>query len=163
MKDQATRLYAAEELSIKKMSEDMTLKQCQKFVDKVLARSFVKNNYPWNHGQIIVYDGRRRSSAGATWRHGSYAILLPKWARNEFVILHEIAHHVGSPSYGHDYNFADCLLKLVRNVMGKQHALHLQAAFHYKGVKIIGKNGPVKARCPKEYKNWLADIKAKAA
>lgn len=163
MKDQATRLYAAEAMSLKKSSEDMTLKECQKFVDKVLARSFVKNNYPWNHGQIIVHDGRRRRAAGATWRNGSYAILLPKWARNEFVILHEIAHHLSNSVKGHDYIFADCLLNLVRNVMGKDDALKLQAAFHFKGVKVIGKNGPVKTRCPKEHKQWIVDLKGIAA
>jgi putative metallohydrolase (TIGR04338 family) len=158
VRDQAGKLYAAESLAFQKSSEDMTLKECQKFVDKVMSRSFVQRNYPWNRGQIVVHDGRRRRNAGATWRHGSYAILLPKWARNEFVILHEIAHHVSGGS-GHDYKYADCLLNLVRNVMGKEEALQLQAAFHFKGVKIIGKNGPVKARCPKEKREWIQNLK----
>lgn len=163
MKDQATRLYAAENMSMKKTAEDMTLKECQEFVDKVLARSFVKRNYPWNKGRIMIYDGRRRRSAAATWRHGSYAILLPRWARNKYVMLHEIAHHLSDSDLGHDYKFADCLLDLVRNVLGKDESLKLQAAFHFKGVKVKGKNGPVKARCPKEYKEWLLELKGEAA
>ena len=161
MRDQAGRLYAAEAATIKVSNNAMTLKECQQFVDKVLARKYVQANYPW-HLPIVVHDGRGRRNACATFRHWNYAILLPKWARNEFVILHEIAHHI-SRGDGHGPQFATCLLDLVRNVMGKEEAELLQAGFALHGVKVQGKNGPVKARCPKSKTQWLADKKAQRA
>ena len=163
-RDQAGKLYSAESMAFKKMSQDMTIDECQKFVKKVIARSYVTRNYEWKHGNILVLDGRGRRSACATYRYGRYVICLPKWARNEFVILHEIAHHLtmGEREYAHDSYFATCLLDLVRNVLGREDALTLQAAFHFKSVKVRGKNGAVKARCPKERIEWLADKKAMA-
>lgn len=158
MRDQAGRLYAAEADSIKTMNEAMTLKECQKFVDKVLARKYIQETYPWKL-PIVVHDGRRRRNAAAGFRHGNYAIMLPKWARNEFVILHEIAHHI-SRGNGHGPEFATCLLDLVRNVMGKEDAELLQAAYALRGVKVQGKNGATKARCPKSKQQWFEERKA---
>jgi len=162
-RDQAGKLYSAEAIAFKKNSEDMTIAQCQKFVSKVMNRSYVKRNYEWLYKEIKVLDGRGRQSACATYRDGRYVICLPKWARNEFVILHEIAHHLTKNmtegKYTHNSYFATCLLDLVRNVMGREDALTLQAAYNFKGVKVRGKNGAVKARCPKERIPWLADKK----
>jgi putative metallohydrolase (TIGR04338 family) len=120
------------------MNEELTLKECQKFVDKVLARKYIKDKYGWNR-PIVVLDGRGRRSAGATFRHGQYVILLPKWGRQKFVILHELAHHLSNDRWSHGAKFATCLLDLVRNVMGKEDADKLQAGFHLQGVQISGK------------------------
>jgi len=160
-RDQAGKLYSAEAIAFKKNSEDMTIAQCQKFVSKVMNRSYVKSNYEWLHKDIKVLDGRGRQTACATYRDGHYVICLPKWARNEFVILHEIAHHLtkAERKYAHDSYFATCLLNLVRNVLGREDALTLQAAYNFKGVKVRGKNGAIKARCPKERTQWQADKK----
>jgi len=157
-RDQAGKLYAAEELAFTKNSQDMTIKECQQFINKVMARSYVQRNYS-TLKDIVVLDGRGRRSACATYRNGQWVICLPKWARNEFIILHEIAHHISGAYLSHDSYFATCLLDLVRNVMGREDALTLQAAFHLKGVKVRGKNGAIKARCPKERKDWLAQKK----
>jgi len=156
VKDQARRLYAAEELSGIKYGDTMTLKECQKFVDKVMARKYVKANY--RTLKITVLDGRGRRSACATFFHGGRAIKLPKWSRNKFVILHEVAHHLTHLD-GHRPVFASCLLDLVRHFMGKESADALQGAYFYKGVKILGKNKPVKARCPQSRKAWVEDRK----
>lgn len=157
-RDQAGKLYAAESLAFTKNSEDMTIKECQQFINKVLARNYVQRNYP-TLKNIVALDGRGRRSACATYRNGQWAICLPKWARNEFIILHEIAHHIDQSYLAHDSYFATCLLDLVRNVIGREDALTLQAAFHLKGVKVRGKNGAIKARCPKERKEWVAQKK----
>jgi putative metallohydrolase (TIGR04338 family) len=161
-RDQAGKLYAAESLAFQKNSQDMTLQECQKFINKVLNRNYVKSNYPFS-SKIVALDGRGGRSAYATYRNREYVICLPLWARNEFIILHEIAHHLVNVErrFGHDSYFATCLLDLVRNVLGREDAMTLQAAFHLKGVKVRGKNGAIKARCPKERLDWLADQKAK--
>jgi putative metallohydrolase (TIGR04338 family) len=159
-RDQLGKLYAAESLAFKKNSEDMSLEKCQQYINKVLNRSYVKRNYP-TLKTIVVLDGRGRRSACATYRNGQWAICLPKWARNEFVILHEIAHHlVGINSqFSHDSYFATCLIDLIRNVIGREEAMTLQAAFNFKGVKVRGAKGAVKARCPKERMEWLLERK----
>ena len=153
-RDQTTRVYRSE-TRLKAMNEEFTLKECQKFVDKVLARKYIKDKYGWNR-PIVVLDGRGRSKAGATVRHGHYVILLPKWARHKFVILHELAHHLSDDRWSHGAKFATCLLDLVRNVMGKEDADKLQAGFHLQGVRLVGENGKLsKARLPKSQIEWF--------
>ena len=153
-RDQTARVYRSE-TRLKAMNEEFTMKECQKFVDKVLARKYIKDKYGWNR-PIVVLDGRGRSKAGATVRHGHYVILLPKWARHKFVILHELAHHLANDRWSHGAKFATCLLDLVRNVMGKEDADKLQAGFHLQGVRLIGSNGNfAKARLPKSQVAWF--------
>jgi len=160
-RDQAGKVYKAESLVMGiyagRHKEEMTIKEAQKFVNAVLKRSFVQRNYPLKH-QIIVLDGRGRRSACATFRHGEYAICLPKSMRNKYVVLHEIAHHL-TWGKGHTAEFVTCLLDLVRNVLGKEQVEALQGAFHFTGVKVRGKNGDVKARLPKSRVQWLQETK----
>ncbi len=159
VKDQAGRLYAAEEMSGIKYSEALTLQECQKFVDKIVSRKYVIEKYGIQAKRpIVVLDGRGRRKACATIYYGKRAIKLPKWARGKYVILHEVAHHLTNLD-GHKPEFASCLLDLVRHFLGKESADALQGAYHYKGVKVIGKNKPVKARCPESRKQWLEDRK----
>ena len=163
IKDQATRLYAAENVSgIKQFEGTLTLEQCQAFTNKVLSRKYVQTTYK-PLGSIKVLDGRRRRAACADVVGGQRVIRLPKWARNEYVILHEIAHHLCWFDGGHRPDFASCLLDLVRHFLGKESAEILQGAFYLKGVKVKGKNGPVKARCPQSRRQWVNDEKARLA
>lgn len=157
VRDQANRLYGAEELSGIKYGETMTLKECQKFVDKIMSRQYVIEKYRMK-SPITVLDGRGRRKACATFHHGNRAIKLPKWARTKFVILHEVAHHLTRLD-GHKAEFASCLLDLVRHFMGKESANALQGAYHLKGVKVLGKTGATKARCPQSKKEWVAQKK----
>lgn len=168
VRDQAGRLYAAEELSGIKYLDSMTLKDCQKFVDKIMSRKYVIEKYRMK-SPIIVLDGRGRRKACATFHHGNRAIKLPKWSRTRFVILHEVAHHLTNLD-GHKPEFASCLLDLVRHFLGKESADALQGAYHFKGVKVVGKNGPTKARCPQSREEWVKarkiieqELKAKMA
>jgi len=158
-KNQTTRVYDAESAcGIKQSWEKFTMKQAQAYVDKVLKRKYIREKY--GIYSIRVLDGRGRRKAGATWRDGR-VILLPKWARNEFVILHEIAHHLDKSGVSHGANFATIELDLVRNMMGKEWAEKLQGGFALRGVKIINNDGKaVKARCPKSQKEWLVNKKA---
>ena len=159
VKDQAGRLYAAEEMSGIKYGDSMTLKECQKFVDKVLSRKYIIEKYGIQAQRpILVLDGRGRRKACATFQHGRRVIKLPRWARGKYVILHEVAHHLTDLN-GHRAEFASCLLDLVRHFMGKDSADALQGAYHYKAVKVAGKNKSVKARCPESRKQWLEDRK----
>jgi putative metallohydrolase (TIGR04338 family) len=159
VKDQAGRLYAAEEMSGIKYGDSMTLKECQKFVDKVLSRKYIIEKYGIQAQRpILVLDGRGRRKACATFQHGRRVIKLPRWARGKYVILHEVAHHLTDLN-GHRAEFASCLLDLVRHFMGKDSADALQGAFHLRGVKVLGKTGTTKARCPQSRKSWVEQKK----
>jgi putative metallohydrolase (TIGR04338 family) len=158
IQDQAGKLYSAESISgLKQHRGTLTLKECQAFTNKVLARKYVKDKYG-SIPKITILDGRGRRSACATGFGSFRVIKLPLWARNEFVILHEVAHHLTQLN-GHRPEFASCLLDLVRHFLGKDSADALQGAYHLKGVKVVGKNGAVKARCPESRKRWLIDEK----
>lgn len=79
---QRSKLYAWENATfVGKYGEVLTLDEC-----RVLAYEAI-NRYGFTH-QPAVKDGRGRRSAGAN----GHEIDLPKWARNRFVVLHEVAH-----------------------------------------------------------------------
>ena len=65
----------------------ITLKQCRSMVKEVWKSLKLKTKCP------IVVDGRGSNNARAI----DYAIPeihLPKWSRNNIIVLHELAHHI---------------------------------------------------------------------
>lgn len=162
MKDQKSRLYAAETQSGLKGREEFTLKQCEQYVNKIWKRKYVQELRSGSYARVGVTDGRRRRSACASYRLGVPTVTLPKWARHEYVMLHELAHLIAGLSNEHNPKFATVLLKLVRRELGKEQAEKLLAAFSFQGVKILNSAGkPVKARCPKSQKQWFLEQKEK--
>lgn len=162
MKDQKSRLYAAETQSRLKGKEEFTLKQCEQYVNKIWKRKYVQELRSASHLRVGVTDGRRRRSACASYRLGIPTVTLPKWARHEYVMLHELAHLIAGLGNEHNPKFATVLLKLVRRELGKEQAERLLAAFSFQGVKILNSAGkPVKARCPKSQKQWFLEEKQK--
>lgn len=66
-------------------TEELTLIECQLLVNKILKR-------------VTVTDGRgRKSGAADTFM---YRIMLPKWARKKWYVLHECAHFLGQDKHG---------------------------------------------------------------
>ena len=66
-----------------------TVSECQKYVDHVTASDTWKALDIWVE-HVGVKDGRGRRKAGADSEGDT--ILLPKWSRVRWVILHELAH-----------------------------------------------------------------------
>jgi len=62
----------------------LELKECQKLINRI------SKHYKTHAPQVT--DGRGRRSA--CYCPGSHTIKLPRWARNERVVIHEIAHCV---------------------------------------------------------------------
>jgi len=74
----------------------------------------------------LVTDGRGTKRASGTMSK----INLPKWARNKWIVLHEVAHACTPRSYpAHGREFASTYLKLVRRFIGKIEAQILRDAF----------------------------------
>ena len=103
----------------------LSMKQCQEFADLVIQSPIFR---AW---RIIDKVHLKNGVVNALGSYTKQLISLPKWARTELVILHELCHlaiwHIKLP--GHGKEFAGLLLDLVREFMGKRYANELEASF----------------------------------
>lgn len=134
---QRQKFYDAEDaaLGTPSRTEAMSLAECQAFVNSVVRSQWVKENFTEvnpNLGAFRVTDGRGARNAKANM----HRIVLPKWARNRYTILHEIAHGLTPRKYaGHGREYVVNYLKLMRHFEGV--AVHdmLRDSFKARGVK----------------------------
>lgn len=89
-------------------------------------------------GPIKVTDGRHCRSAIAC---GTNVIKMPRWARSEMVLLHELSHIACARIYGdnniaaHGREFCRMYLSMVRRFMGRKVHDMLRDSFRERGVK----------------------------
>lgn len=166
LSNESNRLYKAEYKLKKRVwegepesADDFTAKamgigECQEFADMVISSDFVRRSFG-PHAKIIVSPGSYYDSAQASIRDTNgkrvvrYVgrvgleshIRLPLWARNEFIILHEIAHHLHSvdakyysDAFRHDSEFAGIFLALVREFCHSGEAEELGRRFLKNGI-----------------------------
>jgi putative metallohydrolase (TIGR04338 family) len=98
----------------------------ERYVAKVFKSRRVQASFPksmqWRSGLPSVSDGRGRSKA-CGWYGG---IKIPLWARNEGIVLHELAHVICQREYnsltiaGHGWQFCAIYLRLVLCMMGRE-------------------------------------------
>ena len=158
--NQRARVYKAERIlqDHKSSMKPMTIDDCQKFVNRVLARKTIINIYGKRY--IAVERGKGGGRASGTVYSGR-VITLGVWARQPVVILHEIAHHLAGLDAEHGPHFVSVMLKLVRSVLGKDAYETLLGSYAYNRVRVEGNGGKVaKARCPKSRKEWLEKQKS---
>ncbi len=130
---QRSRLYDAER-ALRGGRRFVTVEECQAYVDGVLASEWWRSRFPRVRA-IRVTDGRGRRHAGAFVE--SARIALPKWARTERVLLHEIAHHAAPrAAAAHGPEFARIYVELVREFRGEKPARRLLAALHAHRVRV---------------------------
>ena len=130
---QRRRLYSSElcirDVNVSKYAQhlDGTITGCQKYVDSILSHAWFRRRWGTCHIEVV---------AGKGARGGNGIIRLAKWARNEAVILHEIAHNLVPNRYAaHGPEFAGVMLFLVKQVMGKEHGDKLRASYKQYRVK----------------------------
>lgn len=158
--NQKARVYRAERIlqDHKSSMKPMTITECQKFVNRVLARQLIIKNYGKRY--IAVERGKGGGRASGTYYSGR-VITLGVWARQPVVILHEIAHHLAGLDAEHGPHYTAVMLKLVRAVLGKEAHEKLLGSYAYHRVRVEGKGGKIaKARCPKSRKAWLEETKS---
>ena len=101
----------------------------QRYVDKVMNLSWVKQTWP-NAGVVKVRG--RRGARQAHYEPGIIAIpgheVGGTWAMRETVVLHELAHHL-TLGHGHDALFRGTLLTLLGELIGAEVAFALSVAF----------------------------------
>jgi hypothetical protein len=158
-------------------SNKYTLKQCQKRIDKLQKKYMNKNNeYFVDKITVICTQENSRTAWYNVFRN---QINLPKFGRNEYIILHEFAHYLTNKytsgysikiknlpnkdlisirnAIGHNEVFVHILLELVRKELGEIIHDHYKAQFAKNNVKTINKKGEsVKVRKPKNYDEALA-------
>jgi putative metallohydrolase (TIGR04338 family) len=96
----------------------------QGYVDRVLAHPGVVAQY----GRTTIRVRKRKGNTKAHYCMGEIALPDDKWALNETVVLHEIAHHF-SPGDHHGEKFTKAYLTLVGLVMGPEAELVLRMLY----------------------------------
>lgn len=128
---QRSKLYAAEDAFCKRPDIcDIEggfdgIDEIQLYTGKLLASAWFHRRWPVPAIQVI--DGRARRSPAAFRRRDrgdwQYFIAIPRFARHEESVLHEIAHCCvyatkTEPLSGHGWQFAATLLDLIGRQMG---------------------------------------------
>ncbi len=162
---QKQRLYSAE-LVLKSTAEFKTVTECQKFVNKVLSSKSVIDNF--GKFEIIVTDGRGKRNASAVTTLDGQFIALPRWARSQYVILHELAHHLQTKFGENDWKqkvrigqdelayqshgarFTATLLWLVRKQLGKDYYNQLCESMHKQEIKTMEMGRIVSVSLPRK-------------
>lgn len=125
-----------------------SVESMQHYVDRLLALRWVHARWP-ERASIPVTVRARQGQARSHYEPATAMIAIPPhqhnraWAMREFVLLHEVAHHLAP--YGaraaHGPEFADRLLTLVSDIVGPEAGFLLRTAMHDSGVRVGGAVG----------------------
>ena len=107
-----------------------TVEEVERYVKRVFGMKRVQAAFPSCRTLPEVKDGRGRRRAGGS----SAMITIPLWARNEAVVLHELAHTVCQRTHGrwvagHGWQYCAIYLTLTLHGMGREAHDVLKAAF----------------------------------
>lgn len=134
---QRAKLYKAERILDCYMTEVETVADVERLVRRIESSKRVRAKYPsrrWLNLDtgatrgVKVHDGRGHRRAVS---YGGM-IAIPRWARKDWVVLHEMAHELVRPTRqtaSHGWEFAACYLYLVKLFMGREAHDALRAAF----------------------------------
>ena len=140
---QRSKLYAAERasgLQLLKHEAGMSIEECQRLVDKIVGSAYVQRKYGWRKGRPLpvhaTHGGGRAYSGSYHYDHWTGEvesrgrhIRLGVWARQPFIVIHEVAHHLAGLGHGHDWRFAEVMLDLTRHFLGAEAGAQLKAAY----------------------------------
>jgi putative metallohydrolase (TIGR04338 family) len=129
--NQRSKVYAAEQASgLMVNRQTIPNAELQGWVNAVLDRRVIRSRWGARSVEVKLTGGYGGASA---W--GSYKITASPSARNEYVMLHEIAHILSPDDERHGPRFCGVLLFLVRNVMGAEAHKSLLTAMREHRVK----------------------------
>lgn len=139
---QKSKLYAAEREALEGLVAEQwgagEVAVIQAWVDKILSSAWWRRRYP-SVRKVVVEDGAGHRSAMAKRRDLRLIIELPLWARKDWVVLHELAHHATDAKHwgvaAHGREFARVYVELVEHIMSKEAGDALRAAFREGKVK----------------------------
>lgn len=149
---QKTRVYDAEHFSAKSAlavrllgpggkkysTGTVHIDACQAYVDAIVSRKWFIAR--WGAGwQIAVVQKSGGKAYGGNRGYRRGRMTLPVFARNEQIILHELAHCLTNGDWRiahHGPEWAGVYLELVRYAVGKQAAAQVRAQFNTKGRRV---------------------------
>ena len=147
--------------------------EAQAFVDQVISSSAWEfaptedaDGVAWVVPRVVVVrDGRGRRHACSERAWFGSEIKLPKWARTELIVLHELAHVRVPPGFPpHGARFAAEYLALVRRFASEDIADALEASFREEGVKVgaieTPRPAPSDASDPKKIVRLVRELRA---
>jgi putative metallohydrolase (TIGR04338 family) len=117
------------------LSNKSSIQDCQNYVDLILSQNFLRKRF--GNRKIWVQSGR-----GGGVAYGSSRITLGTWARNESIILHEIAHCLAPSGVKHGAEFSGIFLFLVKNIFGDDTAKKLRESYKENRVRYNNKAIP---------------------
>lgn len=133
---QRSKLYRAEQMCVGWQAGRRfdTVDDVQAYVNRILSHAYVQRHFVKAKYGIEVRPGHGMRR-GHAYR---YAMALPKFARHEMYILHEMAHCLADrfDEESHGWKFCDRYLKLVTHVMGREAGDSLKASFRERKVKF---------------------------
>lgn len=122
--NQRARLYRAE-LEVDPGRRLPTVEKLQAYLDSLVQADWFVARWPDRSFEVRPGFGHRRATADADG-----VLQMPKWARTEMVLLHEVAHCLTPWTFAsHGPEYAGVLLSLVRHGMGPAPAQALEDAF----------------------------------
>lgn len=122
---QRARLYRAEG-TVDAGRRLPTVERMQAWVDGLVATGWFVARWGERSFEVRPGFGHRRATADAA----NGVLQMPKWARSELVLLHEIAHCLTPLTFAsHGPEYAGVLLALARRGMGPGPAQRLEDAF----------------------------------
>ncbi len=128
--NQRARLYRAEH-EVDPGRRLPTVPVLQAYVDALAATEWFRTRWPDRSFEVRPGYGHRRATADADG-----VLQMPKWARSELVVLHEVAHCVTPWTFAsHGPEYAGVLLCLVRRAIGPGPAQALEDAFDRHSVR----------------------------
>lgn len=120
---QRSKLYRAEAVLHKWKKPLPTVEDVVRYTGKVFGSKRVRAAFPNAILHVLprVKDGRGTRIA----KGGTSHISIPLWARNDVIVLHELAHTVTRRIYpiniaGHGWQFCATFLKLVLYMIGRE-------------------------------------------
>ena len=132
---QRKKVYDAERALLPIAKPLMEVSDVERYIKKNMARKAILRRYPKASRSVNVRDGRGTRRALA---YGTHSISLPLWARNESIVLHEMAHIIAARHFqghaGHGWEFCAVMLDLVRFCMGTE--AHATLLASYKANKV---------------------------
>ena len=116
------------------LTKQSSIHDCQSYLDIVCDQFWFRQRF--GERKIYIEAGRNVGKA-----YGSRRITLGTWARNEAVILHELAHCL-TPNTKHGAEFSGVFLFLVKNAFGADIAKQLRESYKTHRVKYNNKAIP---------------------
>ena len=121
---QRARLYRAEN-EVDPGRALPTVAVLQAYVDGVAAKEWFTDRWGARTFDVRPGYGNKRATADAEG-----VLQMPRWARREMTVLHEVAHCVTPVTFAaHGQEYAGVLLALVRRAMGLAPAQALEDSF----------------------------------